>query len=200
MYGCLGVRVRDCHVRDRFSLFGFLAMILDIPGTPRWAGRYRQLIRKHARFLTRLTGKSLWLFYLGTVVALSLWPTGRGGASIMLLLIALGTSLFVISVAILGLLIAVRKSLRLEKVRKSLQAGPYKGNPGEIYRKYAVTDPAHGLQFEEFNRMAADVSSGRLQFDVSDLGIIYNAMDEHQKSAVNEREFFEWMNGVMTYV
>lgn len=46
-------------------VFGCVMMVLDIPGSPRWAGKYRQNVRKYARFLTRLTGKSLWLLYLG---------------------------------------------------------------------------------------------------------------------------------------
>lgn len=40
-------------------------MVLDIPGSPRWAGIHRKTIRKYTRFLTRLTGKALWLLYLG---------------------------------------------------------------------------------------------------------------------------------------
>jgi len=180
-------------------IFGFVMMVLDIPGSPRWAGRYRQLVRKYARFLTRLTGKSLWLFYLGCSVAVCLWPSKEATSEMMLLFVALVTSFFVVGVSIIGLLIAVRKSLRLEKVRKQLQAN-YKGNSAEVFRKYAIVDPTHGMQLEEFNRMATDLSQGYLHFDVTDLGIIYNALDEHQKSAVNEREFLEWMQGVMTYV
>eukprot|EP00382_Lankesteria_abbotti_P002519 CAMPEP_0113846722 /NCGR_PEP_ID=MMETSP0372-20130328/1466_1 /TAXON_ID=340204 /ORGANISM="Lankesteria abbotti" /LENGTH=280 /DNA_ID=CAMNT_0000815899 /DNA_START=80 /DNA_END=919 /DNA_ORIENTATION=- /assembly_acc=CAM_ASM_000359 len=176
-------------------LFGFVTSILDIPGSPRWAARYRQLVRKYIRFLTRLTGKSLWFLYLGSIIAVTVWPSRYGAhGNVLLVFVAVGTSLLVVGVAIIGLFIAFRKSLRLERVRKALQV-MYKGNSPEVYRKYAITDPSHGMQFEEFNRMCADHSQGKLQFDIGDLGIIYNALDEHQKSAINEREFSEWMAG-----
>ncbi|KAL8273128.1 hypothetical protein Esti_002886 [Eimeria stiedai] len=173
-------------------VFGFLLMLLDVPGSPRWAGRYRSLVRKHFRFLTRLTGKSLFVMFLGSLLSLTLWPSKRGGSGLVFLSVSL--SFFVVGVSLVGLLIAIRKSLRLEKVRKSVLLAA-KGHFGDAYRKYAMTDPVHGLQFEEFNRLCADHTAGRLQFDITDLGIIYNALDEHQKSAVNEREFSEWMAG-----
>jgi len=180
-------------------IFGFIMMILDIPGSPRWAGRYRLQVRKYARFLTRLTGKSLWFFYLGSLVAVCLWPSKEANSEIMLLFVALLTSLFVVLVSLIGLLIATRKSLRLEKVRRQLQA-IYKGNSSEVFRKYAIVDPTHGMQLEEFKRMASDQTQNTVLFDMTDLGIIYNALDEHQKSAVNEREFLEWMQGGLTFV
>eukprot|EP00922_Rhytidocystis_sp_ex-Travisia-forbesii_P012732 GHVS01019160.1.p1 GENE.GHVS01019160.1~~GHVS01019160.1.p1 ORF type:complete len:274 (+),score=19.15 GHVS01019160.1:167-988(+) len=177
--------------------FGIIMMILDVPGSPRWAGRYRQLCRRYCRFLTRLTGKSLWFLFLGSLTACALWPSGRGGN--VLLFVAISLGFFVVAVSIVGLLIAIRKSLRLEKVRKAVQQS-CKGAYLEVYRKYAMTDPQHGMQFEEFNRMCADHTFGKLQFDVTDLGIVYNALDEHQKSAINEREFTDWLAGTMTYI
>lgn len=179
--------------------FGFIMMVLDIPGYPRWAARYRQMIRKHTQILTRLTGKALWLFYLGALVAVSIWPSKEYNNHMLLLFIALVTSLFVVGVSILGLLISIRKSLRLEKVRRVLQ-NHYRNNAVEVYRKYAITDPVHGMQFEEFGRLTADQTQGRIVFDVTDLGIIFNALDENQKGSINEREFCDWMQGFMTYV
>lgn len=179
--------------------FSFVLIVLDIPGSPRWASRYRQVVRKYTKVLTRLTGKAVAYLFLGSLVTVSLWPTRHTRRSLLLVFIALTVGLFVIAVAIIGLLISLRKSLRLEKVRKSLQAA-YRNNSTDAYRKYAITDTSHGMQFEEFNRMAADHSRGRLEFDVADLGIVFNALDEHQKSAINEREFCEWMSGLMTYL
>eukprot|EP01066_Platyproteum_vivax_P020673 Platyproteum_vivax@DN8601_c0_g1_i1.p1 len=191
--------VANCINCAFLCLFGFVMMILDIPGTPRWAGRYRLLVRKYARLLTRLTGKAMAFLYLGSLVAVSLWPRRASGSRMMLIFLALITSFFVVSVSVIGLLIALRKSLRLEKVRKAIQ-NQYRHNIADVFRKFAVTDPTHGLQYEEFNRMVTDHTQGRIQFDISDLGIIYNALDEHQKSAINEREFAEWMHGLMTYL
>ncbi|CDJ51579.1 hypothetical protein, conserved [Eimeria brunetti] len=191
-----------------------------MPGSPRWAGRYRSLIRRQCRFLTRLTLKSLFLLFLGcllscVLVGVSPSPSrappsvssvssvsspspGSTGALASALLSALA-SLFIGLVALAGLLIAIRKSLRLERVRRSLLRLA-KGAYGELYAQYAAADPAHGLQFEEFNRLAADASAGRMQFSLLDLGIIFNALDEHQKSAINEREFTQWLTGTMTYL
>lgn len=178
-------------------IFGLIMMVLDVPGSPRWAGRYRILCRKFVRFLTRLTGKAMWFLFLGCMSACNLWPTDRAGGSLLFFTILI--SFFVIIVSIMGLLIAVRKSLRLEKIRKAVITGS-KGLSADVYRKYAMTDPSHGMQFEEFNRLCADFTSGKLQFEVTDLGIIYNALDENQKGAINEREFCEWITGTMTYV
>lgn len=201
--GSLATFALACLVVSCFLVvFGFVMMLLDVPGNPRWAGRYRSIIRRHFRFLTRLTGKSLFLLFLGCLLSLTLWPsrrTGPNGGGGFLVFLSVSLSLFVCGVALIGILIAVRKSLRLEKVRKSVLVAA-KGQYVEAYSKYAMTDPSHGLQFEEFNRLCADHTAGRLQFDITDLGIIYNALDEHQKSAINEREFSEWMIGTMTYL
>eukprot|EP00920_Eleutheroschizon_duboscqi_P035911 GHVT01086878.1.p1 GENE.GHVT01086878.1~~GHVT01086878.1.p1 ORF type:complete len:273 (-),score=42.41 GHVT01086878.1:1015-1833(-) len=198
---CIGslltFQLANVVVSTFLCIFGVIMMTLDIPGSPRWAGRYRSLIRKYIRFLTRLTGKGLWFLFLGCMSACSMWPTRKGFGG--LLFAAVCISFFVIGVAVVGLLIAVRKSLRLERVRKAVQAS-CRGAFMDVYRKYAMTDPQHGMQFEELNRMCADHTSGKLQFDVTDLGIIYNALDEHQKSAINEREFVEWIAGTMTFL
>lgn len=170
-------------------VLGFLIMVLDVPGTPRWAGRYRRAVRKHARFLTRLTGKAVALLYLGTLVSGCLWPR-RPARSGFLIILTIFLSLFIYFVGLLGLCLALRKSLRLERLRRSLQSA---GWP-DMYRKYAVNDPTHGMQFQEFNRMASDYSQGELLFDLSDLNLIFNALDEHQKTAINEVEFEHWVS------
>eukprot|EP01053_Blabericola_migrator_P007402 Blabericola_migrator_1__7401@NODE_376_length_9223_cov_129_221276_g300_i0_p5_GENE_NODE_376_length_9223_cov_129_221276_g300_i0NODE_376_length_9223_cov_129_221276_g300_i0_p5_ORF_typecomplete_len275_score30_95COPI_assoc/PF08507_10/2_4e05DUF2304/PF10066_9/1_2e03DUF2304/PF10066_9/0_0079KaiB/PF07689_12/3_4e03KaiB/PF07689_12/0_32DUF3278/PF11683_8/1_1e02DUF3278/PF11683_8/0_28UPF0139/PF03669_13/0_13UPF0139/PF03669_13/1_6e03AA_permease_2/PF13520_6/1_9SLATT_5/PF18160_1/64SLATT_5/PF18160_1/1_5DUF485/PF04341_ len=181
------------------QVFGFIMMVLDIPGAPEWASRYRTLVRRHIRFLTRLTGKSVWFLYLGCMIAVCLWPSYSTKRSGFFMFFGLCMSMFVICVSIIGLSIAIRKSLRLEKIRKQVR-NSYKGNSSEVYRKYAITDPTHGMQFAELNRLCADYSQGRCQFDVIDLAIVYNALDDHQKSAINEREFCEWVDGPMTYL
>lgn len=132
------------------------------------------------------------------MIAVSLWPTKRGSRP-FLIFSALAFSIFVATSSLIGLFISLRKSLRLERVRKTLSSH-FRGNAPEVYRKYAITDPAHGMQFEEFNRMCSDFTQGSLHFDIMDLAIIYNAIDDHQKSAINEREFAEWMAGPITYL
>jgi len=180
--------------------FGTIMLIIDIPGTPRWAAKHRSIARKHARFLSRLTGKSLFFLYLSTMVSLTLWPntrnTHRWG---LMLMSSFCTSSFVFFVALIGLFIAMRKSLRLERIRKNLN-NHFRGNQHELYRKYAVTDPAHGIQMEEFNRMACDYSQGQVTFNLVDLAIIFNALDNHQKNSINEREFVEWLSSSIVYL
>ncbi|XP_952583.1 uncharacterized protein TA11505 [Theileria annulata] len=168
-----------------------LVMVLDIPGTPRWAAKYRRHIRKNMRFLTRLTGKSLWLAVLGASNMVTLKSNRRVGA--LRFLFGTLTSLFVFAVA------AVRKSFRLEKARNVVKETS-KGAYIDVFRKYALSDPDHGMQFEEFNRLCSDYTSGRLQFDIVDLYIIFNVLDEHQKCAVNEREFYEWLAGSLVFL
>lgn len=48
--------------------------------------------------------------------------------------------------------------------------------------------------------MCADHTSGTYQFDIVDLYIIFNVLDEFQKSAINEREFYEWMAGSLVFL
>jgi len=179
--------------------FGMMMILIDIPGSPRWAARHRAVVRKHCRFLSRLSGKSLFFLYLSSMVALTLWPSNRNVRWGVLLFSSLLTSSFVFFVATVGLFISMRKTLRLERIRKSLN-NHFRGNGHELYRKYAITDPSHGIQFEEFNRLCSDYSQAQLTFDMVDLAIIFNALDNHQKSAVNEREFVEWLAGSITYL
>lgn len=174
-----------------------LVMVLDIPGTPRWAAKYRRHIRKNMRFLTRLTGKSLWLAVLGASNMVTLKSNKHVGA--LRFLFGTLTSLFVFGVALTGFAIAVRKSFRLEKAKTVVKEAS-KGAYIDVFRKYALADPEHGMQFEEFNRLCSDYSSGRLQFDIVDLYIIFNVLDEHQKCAVNEREFYEWLAGSLVFL
>ncbi|ETW29256.1 hypothetical protein PFFCH_03306 [Plasmodium falciparum FCH/4] len=108
-------------------------------------------------------------------------------------------SSFILTVAVVGFLIALRKSLRLEKLKKTIKLVS-KGAYIDCYRKYSVADPDHGMQFEEFNRMCSDHTNGYIYFDFLDLFIIFNALDEHQKCSINEREFLEWINGPVTYL
>ncbi|CUV04556.1 unnamed protein product [Cryptosporidium hominis] len=178
-------------------LFGILLMILDVPGSPRWSARGRTLIRKEARFLTHLTGKSLCLLFLSCLTSTTLWPQRRGAG--VLALLAFLTSVAVAGVAIIGLLISLQKSVRLERVRKNIITTKT-STVADVYRRYAIADPVYGMQFEEFSRMAADYTNGRQQFGVTDLSIIYNALDENQKSGINEREFSEWVNGSTVYL
>ncbi|GBE60939.1 COPI associated protein [Babesia ovata] len=176
---------------------GLMIMVLDVPGTPRWAGKHRRNIRKNMRFLTRLTGKSLWLALLG---ATSLMTT-KATRSVNIFRIFLSTvsTIFVFAAAGTGMLIAVRKSLRLERVKGIIKENS-KGAYIDCYRKYALGDPDYGMQFQEFNRMCADHTSGMHQFDIVDLYIIFNVLDEFQKSAINEREFYEWMAGSLVFL
>lgn len=176
---------------------GLIIMVLDVPGTPRWAAKYRRHIRRNMRFLTRLTGKSIWLSVLGAATVVTVKSNRSVGA--LRLVFGMLSSLFVFGVSLAGFLIAVRKSFRLEKA-KSIIKDTSKGAYIDCYRKYALGDPDHGMQFEEFNRMCADHTSGRLQFDIVDLYIIFNVLDEHQKCAINEREFYEWMAGSLVFL
>lgn len=176
---------------------GLMIMILDVPGTPRWAGKHRRNIRKNMRFLTRLTGKSLWLALLGATSLI----TTKSIRSVNMMRIFLNTvcTIFVFAAAGTGMLIAIRKSLRLEKVKSIIKENS-KGAYIDCYRKYALGDPDYGMQFQEFNRMCADHTSGTYQFDIVDLYIIFNVLDEFQKSAINEREFYEWMAGSLVFL
>ncbi|EDO08576.1 putative integral membrane protein [Babesia bovis T2Bo] len=176
---------------------GMMIMILDVPGTPRWAGKHRRNIRKNMRFLTRLTGKSLWLALLGSMSLMTI----RAARSVNVLRACFSTlsTFFVFAAAATGMLIAIRKSLRLERVKSIIKENS-KGAYIDCYRKYALGDPDYGMQFQEFNRMCADHTSGLHQFDIIDLYIIFNVLDEFQKSAINEREFYEWMAGSLVFL
>ncbi|CDJ39881.1 hypothetical protein, conserved [Eimeria tenella] len=164
-------------------LFGFFLMLIDVPGSPRWAGRHRTLIRRHFRFLTRLTFKSLFLIFLGCLLSCCLSAAG------------LPSALRSSSSSSSGLRAAAAAAKGRWAAAGAAGAAAAAAAAAEPFRHYALTDPAHGLQLEEFNRMAADATAGQIQFDIIDLGIVFNALDEHQKSAINEREFTEWMAG-----
>ncbi|ETW34234.1 hypothetical protein PFAG_05156 [Plasmodium falciparum Santa Lucia] len=129
---------------------------------------------------------------------LNLWPHSKHVSLFRSFWVILCSS-FILTVAVVGFLIALRKSLRLEKLKKTIKLVS-KGAYIDCYRKYSVADPDHGMQFEEFNRMCSDHTNGYIYFDFLDLFIIFNALDEHQKCSINEREFLEWINGPVTYL
>ncbi|SBT46302.1 conserved Plasmodium protein, unknown function [Plasmodium ovale wallikeri] len=134
----------------------------------------------------------------GSMSCLNLWPHSKKVTFFRSFWVMLFSS-FILGVAVVGFLIALRKSLRLEKLKKTIKLVS-KGAYIDCYRKYSVADPDHGMQFEEFNRMCSDHTNGYIYFDFLDLFIIFNALDEHQKCSINEREFLEWINGPVTYL
>lgn len=179
-------------------IFGFAMMILDVPGAPRWADRPRTLVNRQIKFLTRVTGKSLWAGYLGCMVLVSLWPA-PGKRNGFILLVALVLSSFVLAVASIGFIIGIRRSLRLERIRQQILLHS-RGNLAEVYRTYAVRDAEHGLSFDEFNGLCNAYSQGRCHWTTSELSMIFNALDEHQKGSINAKEFTEWVGGSITYL
>jgi len=179
-------------------IFGLIIFVLDIPGNPRWTLKYRQWIRKYIRILTRISGTSAWLLFLGTMTACSLWPTSsKISTEDLLLFIAIVVSFVVVAAAIIGFMISVAKSMRLRDVQRAIQAVS-KGNFPETFRKYAIATPHIGMRMDEFNRMCADHTQGRTQYPLSDLAVIYNALEDEQKDALSEREFMNWMVGGIT--
>lgn len=85
-------------------VFGFLLMVIDVPGNPRWASRYRQMISHQAKFLTRITGKAVFTFYLGSMILYFAWPNGKTRAGVSSAIgIMIGFS--VMAVGVLGFVI-----------------------------------------------------------------------------------------------
>lgn len=197
-FSSLGITQLPTLIMSIFLIInGLMIMVLDVPGTPKWAGKHRRSIRKNMRFLTRLTGKSVWLALLGATSMITV-KSIRSLNALRWFINTLST-IFVFAAAGTGMLIAIRKSLRLEKVKSIIKENS-KGAYIDCYRKYALGDPDYGMQFQEFNRMCADHTSGTYQFDIVDLYIIFNVLDEFQKSAINEREFYEWMAGSLVFL
>eukprot|EP00745_Piridium_sociabile_P034752 TRINITY_DN599_c0_g1_i1.p1 TRINITY_DN599_c0_g1~~TRINITY_DN599_c0_g1_i1.p1 ORF type:complete len:288 (-),score=22.83 TRINITY_DN599_c0_g1_i1:238-1101(-) len=175
--------------------FGMMVFVMDIPGHPRWTLKYRQWIRKYMRVLTRISGTSIWCLFLGCMTVCSLWPSSNKiSTKDLLLFIAIVISFVVVASSILGFLISIAKSMRLRDVQRAIQTVS-KGNFQETYRKYAMASPHIGMRMDEFNRMCADHTQGRVQYPLSDLAVIYNALEDEQKDALSEKEFVGWMAG-----
>ncbi|KAL7067749.1 hypothetical protein ACR3K2_16580 [Cryptosporidium serpentis] len=183
-------------------LLGVMLILLDVPGQPRWSAKVRNDIRKQARILSKLTGKSLSLLFLSCLTSVTLWPYKKSTASSGLLIVV--TFLICLSVACvagIGFIIALEKSIRLNKVKKNIitsYATTGACNPIEIYRCYATSDPLFGMQVDEFNRLVGDRTSHHDQFSPNDLSIIFNALDDNQKGAINEREFVDFLTSTLT--
>ncbi|ETW53724.1 hypothetical protein PFUGPA_03598 [Plasmodium falciparum Palo Alto/Uganda] len=156
------------------------------------------LMKLNVRYQTLFFSSGVMTVFCGSMSCLNLWPHSKHVSLFRSFWVILCSS-FILTVAVVGFLIALRKSLRLEKLKKTIKLVS-KGAYIDCYRKYSVADPDHGMQFEEFNRMCSDHTNGYIYFDFLDLFIIFNALDEHQKCSINEREFLEWINGPVTYL
>ncbi|EZG47483.1 putative apicomplexan with signal peptide and 3 transmembrane domain protein [Gregarina niphandrodes] len=179
--------------------FSVVIMLMDFPGIPKWAAPVRYAVRRQMKVITKVTGRGAGYVYLSGMAIVILWSSSSYRSSSVGLLFGLALSSVVLVVGLVGFFVGLRKSLILEKIRKQV-SNHYKGNVTEVYRKYAISDAAHGLQFDEFNRLCGDYSNGQYMFHSGDLWLIYSALDDNSKGAINEREFNDWVSGMMTYL
>ncbi|TRY52992.1 EF-hand domain containing protein [Cryptosporidium tyzzeri] len=214
IYSLFGLRITNFVNSCLQLIVGVLLLLLDIPGQPRWSAKFRSDIRRQARILSKLTGKSLSLLFLSCLCSTTLRTNNRDpmiismfsktkskspGLFLLTFLVCLLTS----SVAVLGLLISFEKGIRLNRIKKSVISS-YTSvgacNTIEIYRSYALSDPLFGMLGDEFNRLISDRTDNNYQFSQDELSIIFNALDDNQKGSINEREFVEFFSSRFTLV
>ncbi|KAJ1605359.1 hypothetical protein OIY81_697 [Cryptosporidium canis] len=214
IYSLFELRVTNFMNSFLQLILGVLLLLLDIPGQPRWSARFRTDIRRQARILSKLTGKSLSLLFLSCLCSATLRPNSRGTIffsvfsrattrSPGLILMTFLVSLFTSSIAVLGLLISLEKGIRLNRIKRSVimsYASVGACNPIEIYRSYALSDPLFGMLGDEFNRLINDRTDDNYQFSPDELSIIFNALDDNQKGSINEREFVDFFSSRFTLV
>merc|ERR1712232_224449 len=126
-----------------------------------------------------MMGKSLVLFFLGSALFASMWTNLE---SPILLFLAVILGLFTVAVGILSGVMAVVKSVSLDKVRKYFRMdGEAVGQNAlsSAYAKHALLQPQLGLTQSEFNKLAEDAKG--VAFAASDLPLIFNALSSSPK-------------------
>ncbi|KAH7648842.1 hypothetical protein FG379_002312 [Cryptosporidium bovis] len=216
IYSLFGFRLTNFINSSLQLLLSVFLLLLDIPGQPKWSARFRLDIRRQARILSKLTGKSLSLLFLSCLCYSTLKPYKKRGIAIFSLfsrsttrssfgmtLLTLLICVITTSIAMLGLLISLEKGVRLNRVKRNIITSYTSiGSciPAEIYRNYAISDPLFGMLGEEFNRLVSDRTDDHCQFSQDDLNIIFNALDDNQKGSINEREFVDFLTSRFTLI
>ncbi|KAF7457912.1 putative COPI associated protein [Cryptosporidium felis] len=215
IYSLFGLRITNFVNSCLQLIISVLLLLLDVPGQPRWSAKFRHDIRRQARILSKLTGKSLSLLFLSCLCSNTLRPSNRRGIMALslfsktqsrstgLILLTFLVCISTSSVAVLGLLISLEKGVRLNRIKRSVimsYTSVGACNLVEIYRSYALSDPLFGMLGDEFNRLINERTDGHYQFSQDDLSIIFNALDDNQKGSINEREFVDFFSSRFTLV
>ncbi|KAH8741001.1 hypothetical protein FG386_002547 [Cryptosporidium ryanae] len=216
VYSIFGLRLTNFINSSLQLLLSVFLLLLDIPGQPKWSARFRHDIRRQARILSKLTGKSLSLLFISClcystlkphkkkgIAAFSLFSRSTVRSSLGMTLLTLLICTTTTSIAILGLLISLEKGIRLNRIKKNvIMSYTSIGScvPAEIYRSYAISDPLFGMLGDEFNRLISDRTDNHYQFSQDDLNIIFNALDDNQKGSINEREFVDFFTSRFTII
>jgi hypothetical protein len=182
-------------------LFGAILATLDMPFAShiQLVPRTRISIGRYFHILTRLVGKSAVLTFLGCALFSSMWANLE---SMWLLVLAVVFGFFVVAVGVITGLIAVIKSVHLDKVRRHflMDAEAIGDNAlSKAYDEHAIVHPDQGMTPNEFSKMVSDARG--IGFENSDLTFIFNTLSSSpKKDAVSLTDLHAWLQGSMVFL
>jgi len=182
-------------------LFGAILAMLHTPFLChiQLVPRTRIIIGRYFHILTRVMGKSAAFLFLGCALFSSMWANLE---SKLLLALAVIVGLLVVIVGVLSGLIAVVKSVNLDKVRKHFRMDGEAVGANALsksYDEHALVHPHLGMTRNEFSKMANDVRG--IGFETSDLTLIFNALSSSPKrDAVSLTDLHAWVQGSMVFL
>lgn len=177
------------------AFFGVMVIILDVPLNFTKLLRLKEIIGKYFRLLTRLTGKGLWFVFLACTSFATLHTQSMVATAYF---IALPTGVFGICCVVIG----VRKSQRLDRIRRELRLIQGRGELHDTVRQY--TSVSYGLGIDglssvDFAQMAEDIC--QIKFSPEDLALSFNALtcerdpiDRQERNMLSRECLDDWLS------
>lgn len=182
-------------------LFGFILAVLDAPFVSHLESftRARILIGRYCHMLTRLLGKSAVFTFLGCALFSSMWANLE---SYVFLISAVLLGFLVVAVGVLTGLVAVVKSVHLDKVRRHFRMDTEAIGDNALskaYGEHALLHPNLGMTRNEFSKMANHTCG--IGFESSDLPFVFNSLScSPKKDAVSLTDLHAWVQGSMVFL
>jgi hypothetical protein len=181
-------------------VFGALLAVLDMPNLKVIdASHMRLRITRYMHLLTRVSGKSIVLFFLGCALFSAMWSNLE---HVVLLVLAVVIGVFVAGVGLISIAIGLLKSTNLDRLRQHFrQDGEAVGHNAllHMYERHARLQPQLGMTPQEFNEMATEARG--IAFERSDLPLIFNALSSSpKKDALTLTDLHAWVQGSMVFL
>lgn len=176
--------------------FGGMLTVLSVPGKPQWGYEYRCFIHKYCRFLTLMIGQSIWLIFMGALLAVSLWPSPRAEHYRVFLFFSLLVTIVVLIVAFIGIAFSMRETVILNDLRALLRQDS-ENDPQILFNEYAMDKNTTFCMSKEEFKLLVEERCGQLPtshaLSPNRLDAIFSVMDEHWKGGITDYEFKSWM-------
>eukprot|EP00386_Alphamonas_edax_P011398 GDKI01036130.1.p2 GENE.GDKI01036130.1~~GDKI01036130.1.p2 ORF type:complete len:320 (-),score=93.50 GDKI01036130.1:641-1534(-) len=186
------------------GLVGVVLAMIDFPfANNQTIDGSSRLVRKYARFITHQGGKALTYMFVGTVLAVNLWPSNnKVPFGNQFLMAACSLCAYTMLVSLLTLAFSIHKSNKLQTAKWFLKQWSQKQNfeGGLIWRKFVANTPV-GMTPDEFARCVQEVSNRSCDMNFTDAALAIAAISAAPNATtLTEAEFREWLMSPGNYI